>query len=234
MSVRLTLILSGKAYEEHEFKTFTRIRVGRSEDCDVRIDNLGISRYSCEIVNLGGSYQLRKLGRAKVLINGTPVTNLNLNDGDAISIGKFTIAFAADEAWNTVVGPGSEIMGEGTMADTGAVSRGRQASLVHAVGYLCRGEKDEETNREVLSRAFFTLGKDEDSDIVLGGWGAPRMAAIIVREGQGFRIMDLSPKGDALTLNGQPCLDSRLSDSDTFVVRGQTLRFFSGNPGDPR
>ena len=55
-----------------------------------------------------------------------------------------------------------------------------------------------------------------------------------MRESHGFRLIDLSPKGDAITLNGEPCVDSRLSDSDTFTVQRQTLRFFSGHPGDPR
>ena len=64
MATRLTLILSGRTLQRHEFKEFDRLVVGRNEDCDVPIDNLGISRQHCEIVRRPGYVQLRDLESA--------------------------------------------------------------------------------------------------------------------------------------------------------------------------
>ena len=88
--------------------------------------------------------------------------------------------------------------------------------------------------RHELKNPFFTFGKDDDCDVRIGGWGAPRIAAIVIREEQGFRLMDVSPKADAVTLNGKDCRDKHLSDSDTFEVKGKTWRFFFGAAGDLR
>lgn len=235
MAVRLTLILSGRAYKEHEFQTFKKLKIGRSEDCEIRIDNLGVSRYHCEIVDLGGSYQLHALSQNPTLVNGLKVDTYNLNDGDAITLGKFTVAFSCDQVWTTDDGVShSELMGEATLGDEAAMEAARVSSLVLALGYLSEGEKDAEDKRHELKNPFFTFGKDDDCDVRIGGWGTPRLAAIVIREEQGFRLMDLSSKCDAVTLNGKACRDKHLSDSDTFEVKGRTWRFFSGAAGDLR
>src|SRR5438046_5191695 len=93
MPMKLTLTLSGRTLERFELDKDS-VKIGRNEDCDVTIDNLGVSRYHAEIVQKDGFYVLRDLkSNNGTFVNGRRVDNYNLNDGDEISIGKFTIAF---------------------------------------------------------------------------------------------------------------------------------------------
>ena len=96
MPVKLTLTLSGRTLERFEFPdSVERIRMGRSEDCEITIDNLGVSRYHAEVLRKeGGLYVLRDLrSNNGTFVNGRRVDAHNLNAGDEISIGKFTISF---------------------------------------------------------------------------------------------------------------------------------------------
>lgn len=228
--VRLTLILSGRPYEEHEFKVFRRLRIGRGEDCEVRIDNPAVSRVQCELLNLGGSYQLRALSKNQVTyVNGSRVGSCTLADGDAISFGKFTVAFACNQAFRTIVrggaGGGGAPNGERTVGDAAAADKARLESLTKVRGYLDLGDR-----KVVLEQCFFTIGKDADCDLSLSGWGAPRMGALVLRDVSGFRIIDLSPKDDAVTVNGKPASDRRLSHQDLVRVREREFVFCAGSP----
>src|SRR5687767_14373455 len=95
MSVRLTLVLSGRTVERFEFDdSFTRLKVGRAEDCEVRIDNLGVSRHHCEIARQNGFVVLRDLqSNNGTFVNGNKVEAHNLNTGDVITIGKYSLEF---------------------------------------------------------------------------------------------------------------------------------------------
>jgi hypothetical protein len=231
VAIRLTIILSGKAYEEHEFDSFDAVRVGRGEDCEVRIDNLGVSRLHCVIRNQGGTYQLKNMNQSRgTLVNGSKIDSYNLNDGDAISLGKFTIAFACDEAWGGPDAAGPKGMGEATLGNADAVLKAKESSLNRALGYLELANDTPEADMHRLTNAFFLIGKDPDSDVLLKGWSAPRVAAVVVRDASGFRILDVSPKGDALTVNGAREAAARLSDADILEIRGRTLVYHSGTP----
>ena len=89
MPVKLTVVLSGRTISRHEFKDFQRLKVGRNEDCDVFIDNLGVSRVHCEIVKKPGFVQLRDMQSGNgTFVNGKQITTYNLNSGDLISLGE--------------------------------------------------------------------------------------------------------------------------------------------------
>jgi pSer/pThr/pTyr-binding forkhead associated (FHA) protein len=93
MSMKLTLTLSGRTLERFELDKES-VKIGRNEDCDVTIDNLGVSRYHAEILQKDGFFVLRDLkSNNGTFVNGRRIENYNLNDGDEISIGKFTISF---------------------------------------------------------------------------------------------------------------------------------------------
>jgi hypothetical protein len=233
VAIRLTLILSGKAYEEHEFDSFDSVRIGRGEDCEVRIDNLGVSRLHCSISSRGGTYQLRNMNqRGGTRVNGVKVDTYNLNDGDAITLGKFTIAFASDDDWGGggAGGVAGNTISQATLGDTGAVRKAMESSLNRALGYLELATDSRDPDVRLLSNAFFLIGKDPDSDVLIEGWGAPRVAAVVIRDSSGFEAMAVSPKGGSLVLNGSPSKSARLSDGDVIEIRGMSMVFHSGTP----
>src|SRR4051812_20310837 len=118
MPMKLILTLSGRTLERYEFDKES-VKIGRNEDCEVTIDNLGVSRYHAEIVQKDGFYVLRDLkSNNGTFVNGRRIENYNLNDGDEISIGKFTISFSGKAA---VALPDPSLPGKETSSDLAAV-----------------------------------------------------------------------------------------------------------------
>jgi pSer/pThr/pTyr-binding forkhead associated (FHA) protein len=263
MSVKLTLTLSGRTLERYELDKES-IKIGRNEDCDVTIDNLGVSRYHCEIVSKDGFFVLRDLkSNNGTFVNGKRVDNYNLNDGDEISIGKFTISFAgksavalpepaipADNKTETsdgengggaaaaaaggaapaAGGDGKEDFGGMTMQmDQRALAQLQREKSSRVRGYLVIEDAGKKNN-VFLEKSVFVIGKTEDADIKIAGFFAPRKVAVIFRDESGFRLIDVSPKGAAVIVNGKVVDDVRLGDNDEVKVAGKTMRFMRGTP----
>lgn len=69
--------------------------VGRDASCHIRIDNLGISRTHCQIIKRGNTYVLQDMNSANgTFVNGKRIGEHNLNEGDEILIGKYTLKFS--------------------------------------------------------------------------------------------------------------------------------------------
>lgn len=70
--------------------------LGRDPDCDLFIDNIGISREHCRILYRGGRFFLRDNGSS----NGTFLNNnrasheMELHDQDEIQLGKYRVIFS--------------------------------------------------------------------------------------------------------------------------------------------
>jgi pSer/pThr/pTyr-binding forkhead associated (FHA) protein len=72
--------------------------IGRQEGCDIRIDNLGISRNHARLLKQGAIYCVEDLNSANgTFVNGDQIEGRhNLNDGDVVTIGKFEITYSAE------------------------------------------------------------------------------------------------------------------------------------------
>ncbi len=237
MSIKLTLTLSGRTLERYEFDHQERIRIGRSEDCEVTIDNLGVSRYHAEILKKDGFYVLRDLrSNNGTFVNGRRVDAHNINAGDEISIGKFTITCDADGAAAPAAEPakrgggGEDDFGGMTMQmDQAALAQLQREKASRVRGYL---EVDESGGKKnvFLEKSVFLFGKDEQADVKLSGWFTPRKVAIIFRDESGFRLINVSPKGDGVFVNGKQVDDVRLGDNDEITIRGLKMKFMRGTP----
>jgi len=228
---KLTLILSGRTLQRHEFKEYDRIRIGRNDDCEVPIDNLGISRYHCEIVKKPGFVQLRDLESGNgTFVNGSRITNYNLNSGDLISLGKFTLRYEADD--DPQIGEESldrlPEAREGIMTlqmDAASLAKKHRQQMSRNRGYLQIGKRD-----VILEKSLYTFGKESDADVQLEGWFCPRVVAILIRDETGFRLIDVSPRGKSVSVNGIYKRDTWLNDNDSVVVNRKKMTFHRGLP----
>ncbi|MBI3829230.1 MAG: FHA domain-containing protein [Planctomycetes bacterium] len=89
----LIVIFGGK-----EERTYTldrpRMVVGREPQCEIAIDNLGISRQHCALVSKGDAFVVQDLGSANgTFVNGKKIVEHFLNDGDEIFLGKYVLKF---------------------------------------------------------------------------------------------------------------------------------------------
>ncbi|MDF1664400.1 MAG: FHA domain-containing protein [Planctomycetota bacterium] len=235
MPMKLTLSLGGRTLERYEFDK-PLIRVGRNEDCDVPIDNLGISRYHAEIIHKDGFYLLRDLqSNNGTFVNGRRITTHALNDGDEVSIGKFSLVFTGNsidlsEHEKPDDKDEDDDFGGMTMQmDQQALAQLQREKASRIRGYLVV-ERNGKKENLFLEKACFIFGKFEDADINVTGWFTPRKLAVILRDESGFRLMNVSHKGKDTWVNGKQVDDVRLADNDEIVIKDIKMRFMRGSP----
>ncbi len=91
---KLTVSFGGEVQGERSVEEPITV-VGRDAACQVRIDNLGISRTHCRITKQGDGYVLQDMDSANgTFVNGKRVTEHSLEEGDEILVGKYTLKFS--------------------------------------------------------------------------------------------------------------------------------------------
>jgi predicted component of type VI protein secretion system len=96
--IKLTLSFRDRILKVYH-PTGARVLIGRDSDCDVQIDNLAVSPVHAQISVEDGRAVLTNSGeQGSILVNGEPVEERELNDGDSLEIGKHTLTFAQNGA----------------------------------------------------------------------------------------------------------------------------------------
>ncbi|MFC1707082.1 FHA domain-containing protein [Planctomycetota bacterium] len=231
MSYRLTVVFGGKTIERREVDQ-QRFVVGRSTDADLVIDNLGVSRAHSDITMENETPVLRDLkSNNGTFVNGRRITRHNLNDGDEISIGKFTIQFQRDEGGDDDI-PEEEAKaggGEFTLAIDSSVMQQRQRERSSKLKAYLQYMEGKQKKNFVIDRPVVTVGKSPTCDVFVGGWRTARKHCIVFREETSFRIVDTSQKGRTF-LNGTSVDDERLKDGDEIKVGSCVVTFLVGVP----
>jgi hypothetical protein len=71
-----------------------RVVIGRSKDCDIRIEDPNVSRHHAEVRREGEAYWLVDLDSTNgVELNGSRVKRSRLNEGDRITVGSTDLVF---------------------------------------------------------------------------------------------------------------------------------------------
>jgi pSer/pThr/pTyr-binding forkhead associated (FHA) protein len=96
--VKLIVLKSQIPISDFELKEHVHegleVYVGRSEDCHVRLNDPLVSRHLLVLTYRGGGWKLQKLSQVSpVLINNREVDEVNLNGGDQISFGPYTLIY---------------------------------------------------------------------------------------------------------------------------------------------
>jgi hypothetical protein len=96
----------GEAENESWPLSASSLFLGRSNQCDVTVNDPTVSRRHCEITSRNGEIHLHDLGSSNLtLVNGQPVKSAQLHVGDRIIVGTAHFALAegqGDEDWDAV------------------------------------------------------------------------------------------------------------------------------------
>jgi predicted component of type VI protein secretion system len=108
----VTVLFAGQEQGTFELNQPQMI-AGRDPECAIRIDNLGISRQHCTIVNRGEAFLLQDLGSANgTFVNGRRVAECFLNDGDEIVIGvKYALRFKNEKQAKATAATDADVPG---------------------------------------------------------------------------------------------------------------------------
>jgi hypothetical protein len=84
--------------ESTYFLTHPVTVIGRAPECDLRLDDPGVSRRHAELRYVDGAIELVDLGSTNgVTVNGKPADRVALRDGDRLDVASTTLIFRRDE-----------------------------------------------------------------------------------------------------------------------------------------
>lgn len=175
--------------------------IGREPNCELRLDNLNISRRHARICWTKGRFEVEDLGSSNgTLLNGKPVDRQQLMPQDEVVIGKFSIRLHAPTATPT---PQQTMM--------------MQASAGQSELFLV----GEETSLPLVDE--LSLGKVAGVDLRLPGLFTKPIHARLKNNGDG--TVRLTCIGKArVQINGNKTDQAMLKPNDTFRVGRTELR----------
>jgi pSer/pThr/pTyr-binding forkhead associated (FHA) protein len=213
-------------------------RIGRSADNDVVIDNSGVSAYHAVIVHDGNDFYIEDNNSTNgVFVNGRRVSRKQLQFGDEITVFKHKLKVTAVDISLTSSGAVPALNNQAisqsrtVQVDIGqiqAIMQERQAQSA----YLLQSGGDKQGHKYILSKSRFDIGKAASCDLRAGGWFAPKLAAKIMRQSNGYFLFP--EKGGKVRVNGIAVTSPvKLQNRDHLEVRGIALSFYESAAKSP-
>jgi pSer/pThr/pTyr-binding forkhead associated (FHA) protein len=243
MPIKLVVRFSGEHVKTYSLEDESII-LGRDPDCTVHIDNLGVSRKHAKIEKgSGGIYILTDLASNNgTFVRGDRVTQYNLNHGDEFNIGKFTIEVdlgkpRAVKVEKPEAAPGGDMANpELTLAvdakEMEMMQRERASRLKAYVSYLAPSGRKE---NQPLQKTTTIFGRARAADFPVSGWRIQQKHALLVRDNNGFRLINVSDKKPTYLRGSSDTAwklvdDERLNNGDVFKIGKTEFEFFFGIP----
>lgn len=196
----LTLVFGRDVLGTHDLDE-DKLIVGRSDDCEITIDNLAISRHHLIIEKVDGVYTVNDLDSNNgTFVNGRRITEpVPLNFGDEIGVGKHVLIFDSHSKKPQPTQPHSA----GAQPDMDAAGRGTmfvepdQMEKIQEKGATVRKAHLEVLDVPggkliALEKSDVLFGKAENCDIVVPGFFTSRRHAILSRLAKGFQLTNLA------------------------------------------
>lgn len=219
----------------------SEVTVGRSRDCDILVDNLGVSRHHCSFVQDGESWKIVDGGSNNgTFVNGTQVTEHNLQHNDRVVLGKFSLLYDAYSSADDVAdsdagkGGGGGAMGsEMTMfMDPDAIQKMQQQmssgggteSVKRLVLAVQQGAS---TTNVPISKSETLIGKGIDADIPIKGMFVKPVQAKVIKTDGGHMIVAMGGLR-GVKVNGSKITQKQLAEGDTILVAGTTIFYRAG------
>jgi len=208
------------------------LTIGRRETNSIVIDNLAVSGQHAKIDALDDGYLLTDLqSKNGTFVNDRMVTSHWLQPGDVITIGKHKLVFhlaqgeaappATDQVEKTMVLDTNEyraMVGKSSATVTAAPTEKKESNAV--LSFLKGG-----SGEVVLSKKLIKIGKDETSDVVVGGFMVGKTAATISRRPTGYFLSYVEGMSKP-KVNGKPVKDTvQLREFDKIEIGSATLEF---------
>jgi pSer/pThr/pTyr-binding forkhead associated (FHA) protein len=215
------------------------LTIGRTDDNDLKIDNMAVSGHHAKLIRENGDVVLIDLNSLNgTYVNGQKVSKWILKNSDLVTIGKHTLVFQDEKSAKKPVMPSaSEIKApEATvMLDARtqkqlleeAAAQKPAEKVVEMVGSLTFISGGEGQGDVDLSKRITTIGKSDDADIKLKGFFLPPTSAVFSRRASGYFISHSEgravPKVNGVAIKkGQV----KLKDGDMIEIGGIKVQFY--------
>ncbi len=223
---KITVMFGANVESEHSLEK-AEMKIGRAMDCDIVVDNLGVSRHHCTIVKDGEDWALVDGGSNNgTFINGSKVNRHTLKNQDRIVLGKHSLVY---DAFGYAQPAGSKrgatgMGGEMTMFVD-------QAALAKAMAAQGAGEKRmgialQQGGRDVvvpLMKAETVIGS-AGADIPVKGFLVKPIQAKLVKNGPTHRLVS-GGGWRTVKVNGVKVAEHDLRAGDLITIAGVTLTY---------
>ena len=226
----LNLYFNEELKSKHELKSIIT-KIGRNPNNEIVIDNTGVSGNHAEIIQEGDKYIIHDTKSTNgVYVNGERITEKELKFGDEIGIFKHKLRLIAiDSPIGVTDSPSIEIsnVAQGATVDIDVSKLGKLLKENEAdKAYLEVSSGKRSGRKFTLLKARFSLGKSPDCDIQIGGWFAPKIAAEIVRQSDGYYLV---PRNRGKTRHNGVLIKTRvkIKNRSNIEIRGTKFCFLN-------
>ncbi|MBF0265490.1 MAG: FHA domain-containing protein [Gammaproteobacteria bacterium] len=243
----IQLIFNGQVKQTYSIDK-PEFTIGRKEVNDIFIDNKSISGRHAVIIRKDDHYIISDLDSTNgTKVNGKKIKTIRLNEGDHISLFKYTLSFSLDgevlgESEETQKNKSSSSSSAGIMVgdDATVMLNSSQISQM-AAEYKADGKSESEAKEaslEVTTADDITtiqiknnpiiIGRNSRCKIQTGGWPifTPAISAVIKKDMSG--TYSLKPE-TTISLNGQKISKKQLlKNNDRILIRDTLIIFQIG------
>jgi len=222
----ISLRFKGKEVDHWVFDK-PELRIGRTPDNDIVIDNLAVSRLHAVLEEEKGHFYVRDCDSLNgTVLNGQKVGRAKLDDGDTISIGKHTIVFRrqggqAVPAEETIQGFDQTMIinpsSPSSMAQAQRIKATRRPP--HLVIKTQFGDRIVEIKTDTV-----VIGKDIAADIAIEGMFVAKRHAEIVRL-DGRVVLRKVGGLRKVMVDGKPVREVELKDNDEIRIGNEAFVF---------
>jgi pSer/pThr/pTyr-binding forkhead associated (FHA) protein len=220
---KITVMFGADPQSEHSLDKDS-MKVGRAMDCDIVVDNLGVSRHHCTILREGEAFAVLDGGSNNgTYVGGQKIQKHTLKHGDRIVLGKHSLVYDAHgyaaSAATASKKAAAAMGGEMTMFVD-------QAQLAKAMASEVGGKRMaivlKQGGRDVvvpLLKDETVIGRADSADIPAKGFLVKPVQAKVVRNPAGHRLVGLGG-WRAVRVNGQKVVDAPLKAGDVIQIAG--------------
>lgn len=208
--------------------------VGRKPDNDIVIDNQAVSGHHAQIIQNGDTYTfvIQDLNSLNgIYLNGEKIAKGELYDGDIVALGVHTLDIFSDRkrgADKKSFGVRGRSMDETVIIPSGEQKKILSASdkaIREALGGFIVVEGSTDKKEYEFTEKVSAIGKQKGSAILLKGFFAPKIVALVNRRKEGYFITPSG--GKELKVNDKKVAQRHdLEDGDIVDVGNLKLLFY--------
>lgn len=204
--------------------TGNEMSIGRNSDNDIVIDNLSVSRKHAVITSSKEGFRITDCdSKNGTFLNGKPVKDEAVRNGDTILLGKYVLVFEVpQEDYLPVTDLDQTVIIPNFRSD-------KRKEELH-IDYPVANENNPRLRRTSTDEDYpiqgdsFLIGKDDKSDIRLEGLFAPKKLAEITRMGDEFLLQKIGGKKKIL-INGETLEEKILEEDDLITIGTEEFVF---------
>jgi pSer/pThr/pTyr-binding forkhead associated (FHA) protein len=200
--------------------------IGRTQENDIVIKNLAVSRHHAKIYNKDDKVVIKDLGSANgTFLNGIRVEETEFTAGDVILSGKHVLTLNNREALRPQEDCAFKGNGGTVMADTELEQQSIQKLNGEPPSHTPKIKSSEGKEIEIRNE-FFTIGNGFKSKLKIEGLFIKNPHAKIFKQPDGaYRIVSVGSLFKPTKVNGSPVKEKILRDGDVIKIGKHEMIF---------